>query len=434
MAADPTYPLIPLADFVCSASLLLLLTTNFIRQSWNLGVTFLTFWVFWEVLTDGVNAIMWANNADVKHYVYCDIVSRLQLVSAIVKPTCSFIITRRLYKTVVRQSLVALDRTERLIDLSIEWGIGVFLPLIVAGPLYYVVQNARFQVQEGYGCTNSTAISGLQIVLIGFWKILFPLISVFFYSPKIIWTYYWHNKELNRFLRSNGSVSLDRFFRALALASFDILFNLPFGLVNITVTVALYREVYGPSFPFYQGWSAVHADWAVQTASYADERAKGSWALLNYYFPRLSTIVLGFMVFALFGCTEDARATYMRGIRAVGRLFGRAPLRSPREIEPVSFGRRVSVLTWDLDLEGRYVPKLTATDGVSLTRITCSFPSSDTVTITPPIVCSASVKQDSEKDILDACKGHESSTSSQSSQSSLSFHLTRDKCSMDSSA
>ena len=72
-AVDPTYPLYPIANFLASVMLLLVLLTSFVRQSWNLGVAFLCFWLFFECLTDGVNAIIWSDNADVKLYIYCDI-------------------------------------------------------------------------------------------------------------------------------------------------------------------------------------------------------------------------------------------------------------------------------------------------------------------------------------------------------------------------
>lgn len=70
---DPTYPLYPIACAISAAMLLLVLLTSFIRQSWNLGVAFLCFWLLVENLTSGINAIIWADNADVKLYAYCDI-------------------------------------------------------------------------------------------------------------------------------------------------------------------------------------------------------------------------------------------------------------------------------------------------------------------------------------------------------------------------
>ena len=72
-AVDPTYPLYPIACMLAAAMLLLVLLTSLVRQSWNLGVAFLCFWLFFENLTDGINAIIWSDNADVKLDVYCDI-------------------------------------------------------------------------------------------------------------------------------------------------------------------------------------------------------------------------------------------------------------------------------------------------------------------------------------------------------------------------
>ena len=72
-AADPTYPLYPIACILSALMLLLLFLSSFIRQSWNLGVAFLCFWLLVENVTSAVNAIVWADNADIKLYVYCDI-------------------------------------------------------------------------------------------------------------------------------------------------------------------------------------------------------------------------------------------------------------------------------------------------------------------------------------------------------------------------
>ena len=72
-AADLTYPLYPIACFLSSAMLLLVFFTSIVRQSWNLGVAFLCFLLFFENITGGVDAIIWSDNADIKLYIYCDI-------------------------------------------------------------------------------------------------------------------------------------------------------------------------------------------------------------------------------------------------------------------------------------------------------------------------------------------------------------------------
>lgn len=70
---DPTYPLYPIVSILSAAMMLLVLLTSVVRQSWNLGLAFLCFWLFFENLTGGIDTIIWAHNADIKLYVYCDI-------------------------------------------------------------------------------------------------------------------------------------------------------------------------------------------------------------------------------------------------------------------------------------------------------------------------------------------------------------------------
>lgn len=95
-AVDPTYPLYPITCILASAMLLLVLTTSFVRQSWNLGVAFLCFWLFFELVTGAVNAIVWSDNADMKLYVYCDIGMQFicsQRHGSSYAPCCSFTFT-----------------------------------------------------------------------------------------------------------------------------------------------------------------------------------------------------------------------------------------------------------------------------------------------------------------------------------------------------
>ena len=125
---DPLYPLFPIACTLAIVMLFLVLLTSIIRRSWNLGVAFLCFWLFFENLTFGVNAVIWYDNADVKYYVYCDIgectvhatsllvlmvdvVTRVQIVSAVVKPMATLIIVRRLYLIISLQSVVPVTKS-----------------------------------------------------------------------------------------------------------------------------------------------------------------------------------------------------------------------------------------------------------------------------------------------------------------------------------
>jgi hypothetical protein len=73
MAADPSYPLFPIASILCSFLLLLIIATRFFRQYHNFGVTVLSISLFFTNLFNGINTIVWADKTDLKAFVYCDI-------------------------------------------------------------------------------------------------------------------------------------------------------------------------------------------------------------------------------------------------------------------------------------------------------------------------------------------------------------------------
>ena len=72
-AVDPTYPLYPIACFLSAIMLFLVFFTSFVRQSWNLGVTFLCGWLLLYNLIDAVDYIVWSDNDNIKLYFWCDV-------------------------------------------------------------------------------------------------------------------------------------------------------------------------------------------------------------------------------------------------------------------------------------------------------------------------------------------------------------------------
>ena len=73
------------------------------------------------------------------------------------------------------------------------------IPLLVAGPLCellivtpdalhstvlssdYIDQSSRFEIDEGFGCTNAADDSILGLLIFDSWSIILPLISIIFY-------------------------------------------------------------------------------------------------------------------------------------------------------------------------------------------------------------------------------------------------------------
>ncbi|VDB86863.1 unnamed protein product [Peniophora sp. CBMAI 1063] len=319
-SADPTYPLYPISCTLAAAMLLLTLLTSIIRQSWNLGVALLCFWLCLENVTYAVNTVLWADNADARLYVYCGIVTRLQLLCYVIKPMSTLIITRRLYLIASLQSVDLPSASQRRRNSILEWTAGLLIPIIVAGPLYYVVQPYRFQITRGFGCANPAEGSVLAILLVDIWGIVPPLLSVLVYYPRVVGTFVSHGRAVNEFLRSNGSVSRTNYMRILALASVDVVLTLPMGITFLVLQIFSKDE----SLPFYRGWSTVHAHWdIVHHVDTIDSRAGSAQA----YFSHWASPVLAFTIFALFGMTAEARASYAKFLRAV---VGRCRRTSPR--------------------------------------------------------------------------------------------------------
>ncbi|VDB82752.1 unnamed protein product [Peniophora sp. CBMAI 1063] len=357
-AVDPTYPLYPIACVLAAAMLLLVQLTSFIRQSCNLGVAFLCFWLFFENVTGAVNAIVWSGNADIKLHVYCDIVSHLDIVCFVVKPMATLIITRRLYLIVSLQSIELPSLSARRWNILLEWMMACAIPLLVALPIYYLVQDMRFAVVEGFGCINSAAPSALNMILLKSWSVIPPSLSIAFYYPKVIRMFYRQSRDVNSFLRSNNSVSRTNYYRILALASIDVALTLPVGITNMLLYIMVDVSLSG-AIPFYSGWHATHSDWAPRSITYAELQASGTSSLVLQYFAHWVSPVLAFAIFALFGCTVEARASYWRMFWTVAGWLGWRPnARLARKdastsIGAIEFGARPPIRSLDAEMGSR---------------------------------------------------------------------------------
>ncbi|VDC06408.1 unnamed protein product [Peniophora sp. CBMAI 1063] len=349
--ADPTYPLYPVACLVASCMLLLVLLTSFIRHSWNLGVAFLCFWLFLESLIVGINAIIWSDNADIKYYVYCDIATHIEEITLVVKPMSTFIITRRLYLITSLRSVHLPGLAAKRRELAIECTLGLIIPLIVAGPLYYIVQSYRFGVLGGFGCETAGDNSVLGLFIAWSWSVIFPLLSMTVYYPRVIWILYCQRRDANEFLQSDNSVSRTNYFRIFALASIDIFLTLPMGIVNIVLSISGSISNTG-SFPLYGGWTAIHTDWD-PVGIMAGAQLGGAQG----YFSRWTSPVLAFAIFGLFGATREARASYWRAIHTVCGWVGCIPMSDTNGTGPalgtIELGERPRDSTIDLEIGGR---------------------------------------------------------------------------------
>ncbi|KZV68007.1 hypothetical protein PENSPDRAFT_754436 [Peniophora sp. CONT] len=328
MSVDPTFPLFPMVCIMGAVMMVLTLSTSLVRQRWNLGVTFLCFWLMLELAMGSASLIIWSDNGDIKYYAFCDIFTRVQMLSSIVKPVATFLISRRLYLIINLRSMAMPSPRERRLDMLFEWTLGLIFPVIVAGPLYYIVQQSRFRVYEGFGCTG-TGSGVLGLLLLGVWTVVFPLLSVMVYYPAVFRSFYRQSRAINEFLQSNGSISHTNYQRILIIASIDIILTLPLGIVNFALN-ALPANTQG----FYPGWSYVHTDWEPVSISYAQIRESGTANVAWLYLLPWVSPILAIAIFGLFGCTLEARATYWRILCKVTGWFGWTPTPRRRGSHP----------------------------------------------------------------------------------------------------
>jgi hypothetical protein len=85
------------------------------------------------------------------------------------------------------------------------------------------------------------------------------------------------------------------------------------------------NRVPGFPFQFYYGWVFVHSDWDPVAFRYSEIAESGTWSILSFYFNNWTSPILAIAIFALFGLTPEAWATYWRGFCTVSKHFGWTP-------------------------------------------------------------------------------------------------------------
>ncbi|KAI0316301.1 pheromone A receptor-domain-containing protein [Amylostereum chailletii] len=326
---DPTYPLVPIVS-IFAAFLILFTVVTALRRSRNTGALVLCMWLFLECTIQGVEAIIWADNVNDKAPVWCDISTHLLLAALVGVPACSLVITRQLYNT-IHLTTLTLSRRERRIQCFLDLLLGIGVPVIVAGPFYYIVQPRRFDIVEEIGCRGYTIDSGLTIFLIEIWPVILPLISAIFYCPRIVWTFYRHKKEVERSFRNNGHVNRTGYFRILAIGCLDILFTLPTGAL-LLISLEGHPPKFAGRYPFYPGWHAVHADWTPASTTAAAWRSE-FWVHFQSILQEWQYPVLSVLIFSIFCSTREALGTYRRFLWATAVILRFIPAAAEDELE-----------------------------------------------------------------------------------------------------
>ncbi|KZV66810.1 STE3-domain-containing protein [Peniophora sp. CONT] len=303
---DPTYPLVPIASIFAVVLVLLTFVTSGYRGAFNRGVVMFQIWVLVGLLITAIQSIVWRDTVQIIAPVFCDISSHLAIGLTVGIPACSFVITRRLWLIVSGDS--PMSESHKLREVCIDYFLGIGVP-VLSMILYYIVQGVRFQIVEDYGCASGVYQSGVAILLLDIWPLLFPLASAALYCWRIVRYLRRHTRTVHGVVRIHGGMERSQYVRVLALGCVDIILSLPVGIISFVLAIGV-----GPEIPIWPGWSAIHTDWQA-IATPADEWLADPWFRFRIYWNSWVNVFFGIAIFVLFGLNRDSRKLY-------GRVFG----------------------------------------------------------------------------------------------------------------
>jgi hypothetical protein len=97
----------------------------------------------------------------------------------------------------------------------------------------------------------------------------------------------------------------------------------------------------GHGFQFFYGWTLVHSDWGPIAYSYSELVGEGFWGVFRLYLENWISPILALAIFALFGLTSEARATYWRGFFTLVTFFGwKHSACKDRDLGEIKFSKR----------------------------------------------------------------------------------------------
>lgn len=125
--------------------------------------------------------------------------------------------------------------------------------------------------------------------------------------------------EFSQFLSYNASLTVNRYFRLMSLATVELLFNLPLS------SYGLYLNATGRPIYKWVSWSNTHFDWySIDTFPAIVWRASRV-TVINIELSRWSLVFCALLFFAFFGFAEEAKKNYRRSFWAVMKKLGISP-------------------------------------------------------------------------------------------------------------
>ncbi|KAF8809921.1 STE3-domain-containing protein [Phlegmacium glaucopus] len=308
---DPSYPAFPI--FALLGFILVLIPLPWHLHAWNSGTCLFMIWVAIACLNQFINSIIWHNNAIDWAPIWCDISTRLTVGISVGIPAASLCINRRLYKIATCRTATITHAQKRravLVDLAI----GLGLPALQM-PLQFIVQGHRYDIWEDIGCYPTTVNTPAAYPLSFIWPNVISLASAV-YCVLTLRAFMLRRAQFSQFLSSTTSLSINRYFRLMALATSEILFTVPFSTYGLYLNI-----IEAPIYPW-KSWADIHFMWYTIDTFPAILWRSNPTSLIVHESTRWSLIFCAFVFFGFFGFAEESRKNYRCAYRAIVARFG----------------------------------------------------------------------------------------------------------------
>jgi len=199
----------------------------------------------------------------------------------------------------------------------------------------FVVQGHRYDIWEDVGCYPTTVNTPPAYPLSFVWGPVIGLISVVYCStslPPFFWIFslIFHlvltlrefmkrRAQFSQFISSNTSLTVNRYFRLMCLATTELVFNLPITLYGLYLNITS-----RPIYPW-KSWSDTHFDFFTIDTFPAFLWRSNPVEAVNLELSRWSLILCAFLFFGFFGFADESRKHYRIAYWAVAKRFGVVP-------------------------------------------------------------------------------------------------------------
>jgi len=314
MAYHPPYPNWVFSLFAFIGFLMCTVPLPWHLEAWNIGTCSYMVWVGLGCLFNFVNSVVWTGNAINHAPIWCDIVTRFLVGLSWGVPAALFCISRRLYN-IVSVKTVTVSRAERrrgiIVDLVISFG----LPTI-GMILYYIPQPRRFHIIEDIGCLQVVSNTVVGLVLVILPPIAITCASAV-YCALSIRALLKQRALLKEMLSGHSNLSSSRYTRLIALASANLLLNMPLNFWMLSMNIM-------KGFRPWISWAYIHSDMShfnqTPTIQWRSDRLTETSLELSRWAP----IICAFVFFGFFGFADEARKNYGIAASTVAKKVGLA--------------------------------------------------------------------------------------------------------------